>query len=1187
MARDFRPKAARAGGKSSTQAAQAKEPSQRHGSTGAATAQRTAKSANGREGASPSKSRSADHDRGTTSGRAGANDFESGSGADGDEDEDDEDEDDEALLREIRALGGDENDLKLVKTPRGADKADNTDAAPDPTLHNDLMAFVNGLDFKGAEVAAPSLEAASSKVASKPKAAQQQDENARLDLERKQKERAAQRDEKAKNDLRKAEKHARKEQEVAQTRPIVPEAGSDTARIHSSFIFLPTQRWSEAQLPELPAVPSTSSSLAASVSNDVAARLQRRADGLLQSERALYAQQMGSGRNAAPGMLSASDARFISQLLAPGARGGTLSDRIAALALLAQSSPVHNLEAMETLLGMAQKKGREESSRATRALADWLSSGGGLSERKLCYFRDHPSVRHVAALDRQGAGLSKKAQQLIDTHLLLAAFEDRLKRFYFDFLRCLETQSHDTLPFMRKQAVTQIFYLLKDKAEQEQNLLRLLANKLGDSDRSVASKASSHILSLLNVHPNMKAVVTNEVSNLVMQAPGGSHREGKANANMHARYYGLLTLNQTMLTNDDESVARRLITLYFDLFEGVLQEMDRTAGGKEELVSAESNTEKRDKGRWRDGSRGKGKGRPTVKGKGKQGGKGKGAAQQDDPNTVPDADSKIVGAVLAGVRRALPFAKVESAVIEKYMDTLFCITHCSTFNISLQALQLIYQVCQGGGATPSTSSTPSALQDRFYRTLYASMLDPRLLATSKQAMYLNLLFKSMKSDHEDARTKAFVKRLVQLMNNSEPPFICGSLFLLGELFTAKPGLRTLLNDAEDDGEEHFVDARDEQDEDEAEAERNAGGDTTKAFTSPASHGKQEGYDGIKREPRYAGAEMTCLWELVPLLSHFHPSVSLCAAQLLTAQPINTSADLTLHTLSHFLDRFVYRNPKKNAATSKGASLMQPAVHASGDGRVGLETGVVRLKGAGVRKDEFVNDDKFWRKKAADVPADQLFFHKYFNLRRHGDGRDVPASTAEPEENEDEGQASAGERSDSNEAESEAAIGRDALESEAAGDASSEENSEAEREIWKAMKASMPRQQGDEVLDEEDEEDESDLDPALMASSDEDVDEDDDNASESADDGEAGMFEDDEDDLMPFAFGADDDGGSDDDEDNAAAKKRKATHGADDDGEEDADDGKKPKSKSQQRRSEQKKRKTLPTFASADDYAHLL
>lgn len=124
----------------------------------------------------------------------------------------------------------------------------------------------------------------------------------------------------------------------------------------------------------------------------------------------------------------------------------------------------------------------------------------------------------------------------------------------------------------------------------------------------------------------------------------------------------------------------------------------------------------------------------------------------------------------------------------KHIDTLFLISHKSTFNISLQALRLIMQICQSLAASPSESSSYAGLSasiaDRYYRTLYASLHDTRLNTSSKQAMYLNLLLKSLKMDTNIERVKAFVRRFVQHLaggGSGAVEFIAGGLFLLGEV----------------------------------------------------------------------------------------------------------------------------------------------------------------------------------------------------------------------------------------------------------------------------------------------------------------------------------------------------------------------------------------------------------------------
>jgi ribosome biogenesis protein MAK21 len=110
------------------------------------------------------------------------------------------------------------------------------------------------------------------------------------------------------------------------------------------------------------------------------------------------------------------------------------------------------------------------------------------------------------------------------------------------------------------------------------------------------------------------------------------------------------------------------------------------------------------------------------------------------------------------------------------MDTLFLLVHSSTFNISLRALTLIQQV--------AASFPPSSpIVSRFYRALYTSLLDSRLHTTRNQALFLNVLFKSLKADSHQARVMAFVKRFCQVLVNGfgGSEFVAGGLWLLGEV----------------------------------------------------------------------------------------------------------------------------------------------------------------------------------------------------------------------------------------------------------------------------------------------------------------------------------------------------------------------------------------------------------------------
>lgn len=65
-----------------------------------------------------------------------------------------------------------------------------------------------------------------------------------------------------------------------------------------------------------------------------------------------------------------------------------------------------------------------------------------------------------------------------------------------------------------------------------------------------------------------------------------------------------------------------------------------------------------------------------------------------------------------------------------------------------------------------------------------------------------------------------------------------------------------------------------------------------------------------REPLYAHAERSCLWELVVLAACVHPSVAAMARSLLAGAPVVYSGDpLRDLSLTAFLDKFVQRKPK--------------------------------------------------------------------------------------------------------------------------------------------------------------------------------------------------------------------------------------------------------------------------------------
>jgi ribosome biogenesis protein MAK21 len=824
--------------------------------------------------------------------------------------------------------------------------------------------------------------------------------------------------------------------------------------------------WHTVGLPQLPIVdnPTTPARYVLDAIHEYATQL-------LEAEAAEYA---------ASHMSKDASHRFMSSIM----NAGTMEDKVSALTLLVQESPLHTTKAFDQLLGLSKKKSRNSAMMALAALKDLLGQGVLLPpNRKLKAFARQPGL--LSALQGKSAQWKsgeKLPGELQKVHLIAWAYEDWLKKQYFEMLKVLETWSNDEVDYSRNRAVNFVWELLKEKPEQEENLLRLLINKLGDKEKKVASRASYLLLQLQITHPMMKNVIISSIESDLIFRPNQSGT---------AKYYAVITLNQTVLSAKEHAVANQLLDMYFTLFLGLLKK--------------QKDHEKEEKRLNKHGHLQGGGGQPGKMAKQKAEKAATNAFMVED-----ESREKLISAILTGVNRAFPFANTDDAKFEEKLNTLYEVTHSSNFNTSIQAMTLIQQI--------SASKNYSA--DRFYRTLYESLLDPRLISTSKHIMFLNLLYRALKSDVSIKRVKAFVKRLLQIIHLHEPPFICGVLYLINELITTFPTIKSMLStpedNADDSGEEHYEDV----DED-AEA---------KAKDDKKAH--QPSYDARKRDPEHAQADLSCLWELLPLQAHYHPSVHVLANRIINQEPIKEKPDPTIYTLMNFLDKFSFRNAKTKSQAVHGTSIMQPM---SGTSKAADYLITAR---DGDRTHDPLNSEQFWRRKVDDVRVDEVFFHTYFEKA----GRAKQADKKAKKKNK---------KADS-------------------------DDESGEDEIWQALVKSRPDVEGDGG----DDEGFSDIDMEDMMSDEEDGGVGMDEGVElnlGSDDEDAGGVEiadqDEDDDFENFDL--DDEDGFMDDEDEVPVDMNM---GDDSDGDDDKKGDKKKK---------KRKLKHLPTFASAEDYAKLI
>ena len=340
--------------------------------------------------------------------------------------------------------------------------------------------------------------------------------------------------------------------------------------------------------------------------------------------------EIDSNLYASKHLSSSSSHRFLSTIMT----SGTLSDKVSALTLVVQESPVHTTKSFESLLVLAKKRSRGQAVTALGALKDLLGVGVVLpADRRLRAFAAQPGL--IATLQLESMSTWKSGHKLpgdiTKAHLISWAYEDWLKEAYFDMLKVLEGWCSDEVEYARSRAVTYVYELLKEKPEQEANLLRLLVNKLGDPDKKIASRTSYLLLQLQISHPLMKQVIISSIESELVLRPGQS---------LHAKYYAINTLNQTILSGREEAVAKKLLDIYFELFVTLLKKPDLPKPADAPALNRKG----------------------QIQGGGGQMGKkavAKAAKEEESKLSGEETTEKMISAVLTGVNRAFPFSKTD------------------------------------------------------------------------------------------------------------------------------------------------------------------------------------------------------------------------------------------------------------------------------------------------------------------------------------------------------------------------------------------------------------------------------------------------------------------------------------------------------------------------------------------------
>ncbi|CAG5059919.1 unnamed protein product [Parnassius apollo] len=736
------------------------------------------------------------------------------------------------------------------------------------------------------------------------------------------------------------------------------------------------------QIPEEPTVTNKT------LTQDQIEELRKEANSALHGDTLAY--ETKSNRN------GSSDHQWARTLLNKGAIG----DRVAAATILIQDSPIYNLTALRNLVNNVKPAKKKDGIVIIDALSELFISELLVPDIKLRTFEQHS----LAHLDEMTSG-NKQARRNI---LKYWYFEDQLKELYGTYVEALNKFAHDSVEANKEKAVSAMSYLLMHHPEREKMLLTNIINKLGDPSQAVASKVIYHLCQLLFNHPNMKGVVLADIEKMLF----------RSNISPRAQYYGICFLNQFFLGKDDWKIAENLIRIYFSFFKASIK-------------------------------------------------KG-------------EIDSRLMSAILTGVKRAYPFADKERlASTTEHINAVHRLVHLAGLSVAVHALALLFHISDASEGT----------SDRYYTALYRKLTNAEIFNTTHSALLFSLIYKSLKQDKNIERVTSFIKRLLQLCCYMTPAQACGMLFLISQVLkdgAKKDAIKLVwskrelkeeevkeeqqkqedehetadVNDSvntsietvekeekekveqkkidllrgdkrdllmDDDEEEAYVDLKIDEEGNIKPKKRRSTAVTGWFHAKVKTEGNEAGqieqkeekdvkdkeiitkiqlkraanmdkviseYNPYARNPTFAGAACSAYFELLPLSRHFHPTVKLFAEKLLREQIIQYSGDpLKDFAGIRFLDRFVFKNPKKRTEAQQDGDVKK-VKGSHPKFAIRKNYSAKGLKSLPVNSSSYLNED------AKKIPVDEKFLYDFLQQRREAKASDDEDSDADSVTSED-------------------------------------------------------------------------------------------------------------------------------------------------------------------------------------------
>ena len=278
-----------------------------------------------------------------------------------------------------------------------------------------------------------------------------------------------------------------------------------------------------------------------------------------------------------------------------------------------------------------------------------------------CLLLQESPVHHIKSLEAL-LGMAKKKSKRMAIQSIDTLKEMFLSTILPDSRKLFTFEQHDfSILTGEKVKLNALGWLVEDKLKLcYSDYLDIIKAHLNDNEVAIRTKLCNLTYQLLNEKPEKEqellAILVNKIGDpdnklaskiiyiltqLLKNHPSmkkvvASEVERvlfRPNISERAQYYSICFLNQLQLSTEDSAFAAHLIEIYFNFFKESIE------------------------------------------------------------NT--NVDSRMLGGLLTGVNRAYPYTASQDAITKDNIDTLFKLVYSDNFNVSVQALMLLYQVSGG------------------------------------------------------------------------------------------------------------------------------------------------------------------------------------------------------------------------------------------------------------------------------------------------------------------------------------------------------------------------------------------------------------------------------------------------------------------------------------------------------------